>query len=67
MTARTIARERGEGKDSGEMTARNIDKVTRYRPDGEADLEAMVSRLRDLEVGSRDNAVNEEKRWGGKV
>lgn len=67
MTARTIARERGEGKAVGEMTARNIDKVTRFRPDGEEALEQMVEKLADLEVGERDNAKSEEKRWGGHV
>ena len=67
MTARTIARERGEGKDLGEMTARNIDKVTRYRPGGEGALEKMVERMSGLEVGERDNAGSTEKRWGGNV
>lgn len=67
MTARTIARERGDGVETGEMTAMNIDKVTRYRPNGQADLEAMVSRIRELKIGERDNAVTDEARWGGKV
>lgn len=67
MTARTIARDRGEGRKPHEMTARNIDKVTRYRPDGEADLESMVEKIRELEMGERDPAVNDEQRWGGKI
>jgi large subunit ribosomal protein L17 len=67
MTARTIAQERDEGRASNEMTARNIDKVTRFRQDGPVELEAMVKKIRDLKFGERDNAVSEEKRWGGKV
>jgi large subunit ribosomal protein L17 len=67
MTARTIARERGEGKGLGEMTARNIDKVTRFRPGGEDALEEMVEKVRELEVGERDNASSTERRWGGNV
>lgn len=67
MTARTIARQRGEGEEMNEMTLRNFEKVTKYRLDGEAELEKMVEKLHSLEVGERDNAVNTEKRWGGKV
>lgn len=67
MTARTIAKEREEGRESNEMTARNIDKVTRFRRDGPQELEAMIGKIRSLEQGERDNAVSEEKRWGGKV
>lgn len=67
MTARTLARCRAEGKDVNEMTARNIEKVTRFRPGGEDDLERMVKRLKDLKVGERDNATTDEKRWGGSV
>lgn len=67
MTARTIARQRGEGEEMNEMTLRNFEKVTKYRLDGEAELEKMVEKLHSLEVGERDNAVNAERRWGGKV
>lgn len=67
MTARTIARERGEGKELNEMTARNFDKVTRFRPGGEKELEEMVETMADLEVTERDNAASTEKRWGGNV
>jgi large subunit ribosomal protein L17 len=67
MTARTIVRERGEGKDLGEMTARNIDKVTRFRPGGQGALEEMVEKIRHLKVGERDNAGSTERRWGGNV
>lgn len=67
MTARTIARERGEGKSTSEMTQRNMEKVTKYRPNGEKQLEEMVEKLNDLEVGPRDNANTDEARWGGTV
>ncbi|KAF4628080.1 hypothetical protein G7Y89_g10067 [Cudoniella acicularis] len=67
MTARTIARERGEGRKTNEMTARNIDKVTRFRPGGEEELEKMVEKLATIELGERNNAKSDERRWGGKV
>lgn len=67
MTARTVARRRGEGMEINEMTARNIEKVTRYRPNGEKELEKMVEKLNKLEVGERDNSNTDEKRWGGHI
>jgi hypothetical protein len=69
MTARTIAKDRAEGKDSGDMTTRNIDKVTRFRPDGEAELEQMVERIQGLEVKDRTemDLQSDERRWGGKL
>lgn len=62
MTARTLARERGEGKEANEMTRRNVEKVTRFRPGGEKDLEAMVNKLNSLEVGERDDSKKMEKK-----
>ena len=67
MTARTLARQRGEGQDINEMTQRNVEKVTRFRPGGESELENMVERLQSLKVGERNNAATDEKRWGGSV
>jgi large subunit ribosomal protein L17 len=67
MTARTVAKLRGEGKELNEMTQRNIEKVTQFRPGGEDSLEAMVEQIRTLEVGERNDAANTESRWGGKV
>ena len=64
MTARTVARQRGSGEDLNEMTQKNIDKVTRYRPVGETALEEMVGRLSELDIGDRKDV---EARWGGKV
>ncbi len=67
MTARTIAKDREEGREHNEMTTRNVEKVTRYRPNGEDALETMVEKLGGLEIGERSNAANQEKRWGGQV
>lgn len=67
MTARTIANDRAQGKESSEMTERNMEKVTRYRPEGEKALEKMVARISELEIGDRNNANTDEKRWGGRV
>jgi len=64
MTARTLARQRGEGEDVNALTQRNIEKVTRFRQDGEIALENMIENLRDLDVGDREVV---ESRWGGKV
>jgi large subunit ribosomal protein L17 len=57
MTARTIARQRGEGEEMNEMTQRNVEKVTRFRPAGEADLERMVEQISTLGVGKRKDPV----------
>jgi len=67
MTARTIARQRERGEEMNEMTKRNMEKVIRYREDGEEELEQMVTKLGKLEVGERDNSDSQERRWGGKV
>jgi len=62
MTARTIARQRGEGQDINEMTQRNVEKVTRFRPGGKSDLEEMVEKLNTLQVGERDDAKPDGKK-----
>ena len=67
MTARTIARMRGEGEELNAMTEKNIAKVTKFRKDGETALENMVERMRKLSYSERSNANNREKRWGGRV
>ena len=48
MTAKTIASIREKGNNINDMTAANIQKVTRYRPDGENDLEEMVRKFENL-------------------
>lgn len=60
MTAKTLVRERrrtekeeGEAEGGGvrEITARNVQKVTRFRKNGLWDLEREVRRLESLEKG----------------
>ena len=48
MTARILARFRDEGRKVNEVTAANIEKVTRYRPGGKEELEELVSKMEDL-------------------
>ncbi|TAQ90198.1 hypothetical protein B7494_g1467 [Chlorociboria aeruginascens] len=66
MTARTLLRVRQKGQDVNEMTQKNIEKVTRFRPNGETKLEEMIGKLETLEFEPRDDSSNEERRWGGK-
>lgn len=69
MTARTLAKERLEGRGVGKMTARNVEKVTKFRTEGEADLEEMVQKMSALEAGNRRamDVSSAEKRWGGRM
>lgn len=67
MTARTIARQRAAGETMNEMTERNMEKVTRYKKNGEEALEKMIEKMSTLQVAERDNAKSKERRWGGKV
>ena len=60
MTARTIARERTEGRTSmPELTALNMRKVTRYREDGEEALEKEVNR----QLNAMDNYNSDDMEW----
>ncbi|KAI9712567.1 MAG: hypothetical protein M1812_006876 [Candelaria pacifica] len=68
MTARTLANQRANDWDVNEVTARNIQKVTRYRKDGEEALEKMVGsfeKLRIEESGKEDNPLAVRKREVG--
>lgn len=71
MTAKTLARQKelAGSKEAkiNELTQKNINKVTRYRKNGQEDLEDMVSKLRGLEVLERGEGGAVEKRWGGVV
>lgn len=67
MTARTIARQRKRGEEMNEMTKKSLEKVIRYREDGEEEMEKMITKLGTLQVGNRDNAETSERRWGGKI
>lgn len=53
MTAATIARCAKEDKDLNEITLINIKKVTRFRKDGEIELEKMVEKLKTANLGYR--------------
>ncbi|TVY38295.1 54S ribosomal protein L8, mitochondrial [Lachnellula subtilissima] len=69
MTARTLAKERADGREKPrQMTAKNIEKVTRYRKGGMHALDDLVESFAEFGVAKeRDNAASEEKRWGGNI
>lgn len=50
MTAKTLVRERASTDGVRELTAKNVRKVTRFRPDGEQELERTVKVLESREV-----------------
>ena len=50
MTARTIAKANADGKAINDMTAANIHKVTRFRPEADKDLEEMVGKFAEMEA-----------------
>jgi hypothetical protein len=63
MTARTVARCKKEKKEINEITQKNIEKVTRFRENGNVVLENMVKQMSKLEIDNRDVM---EKRWAQK-
>lgn len=62
MTAKTLAHQRANGDDMlNEITALNVRKVTRFRKDGETQLEQMVEKLKIDEVSrKKKEAAGEE-------
>ena len=57
MTAKTLVRERASEEGIREITARNVAKVTRFRENGEAELEKTVRRLETMKgLGGEDKA-----------
>lgn len=50
VTAAVVARDRALGRPHTSLTQRCIDKVTRFRPDGAAQLEDMVARTARLKL-----------------
>lgn len=50
MTAKTVARMAKEGKELNDITVRNIKKVTKFRKDGESELQKMVDTLRSCQM-----------------
>ncbi|OAX83867.1 ribosomal protein L17 [Emergomyces africanus] len=62
MTARTLARKRAEGDETmNELTALNVLKVTKFRPDGERALEKEVERIQ------REQEKKKKKESAGEV
>ena len=59
MTAKTLVNERADGRPMHDFTAANVDKVTRFRPDGHGQLEKMV---REIETRAQtvDKVIEEE-------
>ncbi|KAK4999351.1 54S ribosomal protein L8, mitochondrial [Elasticomyces elasticus] len=61
ITARTIARDRGMGRDISDFTAANIKKLTRFRSRGEDALEEMVAKFEDRDAVG-DTGVEEVRK-----
>jgi large subunit ribosomal protein L17 len=69
MTAKTLARVEKTKQEVNELTQKNIEKVTRYRPNGEEDLQEMVEAMKEDEekLFTRrrpDGKVEEKYQWG---
>ncbi|KAF2721459.1 ribosomal protein L17 [Polychaeton citri CBS 116435] len=62
MTARTIAHVRDRGHEVNDMTARNIQKVTRFRKNADDDLETMVGQFRRLTAAGDEGVTEIEKK-----
>ncbi len=58
LTAKTIANLREKGHEINDMTAANIQKVTRFRPDAENDLERMIGEFERMAVEG-DHGIDE--------
>ena len=68
MTAKTLVRERAEEMGIREWTAKNVEKVTRFRPNGKEELEQMVVRLEERDVDeTRRQQAGERKEYVYKV
>lgn len=62
MTAKTLVRERASDEGIREITARNVAKVTRFRENGEEDLEKTVRRLETMKgLGKGEEEEDEEE------
>ncbi|KAM0797431.1 50S ribosomal protein L17 [Usnea florida] len=59
MTAKTLVRERSSDEGIREITARNVAKVTRFRENGEAELEKTVRRLETMKGLGGEEMVEE--------
>ena len=61
MTAKTLVRERASDGGIREITARNVAKVTRYRENGEDDLERTVRRLETMKGFAKGGEEDEDE------
>jgi large subunit ribosomal protein L17 len=61
LTAKTIANLRQKGHEINDMTAANIQKVTRFRSDAENELETMIGQFERL-AAQGDSGVEEIKK-----
>lgn len=61
MTAKAVAQGEATGLEVNELTQKNIDKVTRYRDNGEAVFNKMVDDFRrTLSFGSKKNRKDKQ-------
>ncbi|KAI9835526.1 MAG: hypothetical protein M1819_001977 [Sarea resinae] len=60
MTAATLARQRGDERGVTELTSNNVKKVTRYRKDGEKELEELIRTFQKMDVVEGE-AVKEKR------
>ncbi|KAG8528100.1 uncharacterized protein KY384_007016 [Bacidia gigantensis] len=70
MTAKSLVRERAASEENAEkgvrdITARNVQKVTRFRPQGEEDLQREVERLEEQERGAKARERRREQKMEG--
>ena len=61
LTAKTIAKVREREQGINDMTLANIQKVTRYRTNGEQELEEMVGKFESL-ARDGDHGIDEVKK-----
>ncbi|RAL00289.1 mitochondrial 54S ribosomal protein bL17m [Aspergillus ibericus CBS 121593] len=62
LTARTVARQRAQGLETlNELTTMNVNKVTRFRKGGVADLEREIKRLEITEHGREEDKAKSAK------
>lgn len=62
LTAKTIANVRAKRHEINDMTAANIRKVTRFRPNAEEDLDEMVGRFEGLAREGDEGVTEWEQR-----
>ena len=62
LTAKTIARTRAKSNELNDMTLANIQKVTRFRKNGDEELEEMVQRFERLAEDGDEGVETVEKK-----